>query len=367
MDMESRTRSVICALVQHQKAQLARRLLQNLLQQQHSQLHHDLQHQHGIKLNPMQRSHCHNDADWDTSPSVRGGREDGGEEEYQSKLQGSEITETASAFHTISTSDPFVTHADLSWVTSGRECEANSQLVAGYQPFESKSGNGMISGKGQGWVSETERGKQHSAGHSSEEKSTQLAARPKKRVREEEKSTGGEMGSETPHVRGSLSTEKLAKKRRDANFYAFLWKEEEKGVISIEKDLKEVVPSTAIPTCNKTHACAISRALSSSSRPHPHPHRVFLRAREQVSFGIKSLQVLDVQAWWHDVAAWDKGKQGAAFSESAFCMRLRRMGFHPFNKAPRPATSGFDFGLKRSDVERHGYTFQLDVWARYNQ
>jgi len=324
--MESRTRSVICALVQHQKAQLARRLLQNLLQQQHSQLHHDLQHQHGIKLNPMQRSHCHNDADWDTSPSVRGGREDGGEEEYQSKLQGSEITETASAFHTISTSDPFVTHADLSWVTSGRECEANSQLVAGYQPFESKSGNGMISGKGQGWVSETERGKQHSAGHSSEEKSTQLAARPKKRVREEEKSTGGEMGSETPHVRGSLSTEKLAKKRRDANFYAFLWKEEEKGVISIEKDLKEVV-----------------------------------------SFGIKSLQVLDVQAWWHDVAAWDKGKQGAAFSESAFCMRLRRMGFHPFNKAPRPATSGFDFGLKRSDVERHGYTFQLDVWARYNQ
>jgi len=88
---------------------------------------------------------------------------------------------------------------------------------------------------------------------------------------------------------------------------------------------------------------------------------------EEDTFGIKALQVLDVRAWWDDVAVWESRRsEGPVFSESAFYMRLRRMGFLPFNKAPRPATSGSDYGLKRTDVERHGYTFQMDLRARYN-
>lgn len=80
--------------------------------------------------------------------------------------------------------------------------------------------------------------------------------------------------------------------------------------------------------------------------------------------GVSGWTVLDVQSWWEQVRRWTG--EGAAFNERAFFMMLRRLGFKPKNRAPPPATSGLDYGLRREGVT-HGYLFDVTLFMRYRK
>jgi hypothetical protein len=47
-------------------------------------------------------------------------------------------------------------------------------------------------------------------------------------------------------------------------------------------------------------------------------------------------------------------------------MMLRRLGFKPRNRACAPATSGLDYGLRRTGVT-HAYLFDSALFLRYRQ
>jgi len=84
----------------------------------------------------------------------------------------------------------------------------------------------------------------------------------------------------------------------------------------------------------------------------------------ETSVGVLKIIVIDVKKWQEKSAEWYFEESGATSSNS-FTMRLRRLGFRPINRAPPPATSGFDYGLKRTDVEVHGFEFRSDIWYAY--
>eukprot|EP00961_Rhodomonas_salina_P295109 3935150-Rhodomonas_salina.1 len=48
-------------------------------------------------------------------------------------------------------------------------------------------------------------------------------------------------------------------------------------------------------------------------------------------------------------------------------MMLRRQGMRPFNHAPLAASAGHDFGLRRKDVEKHGYVYDQELFDKYNR
>jgi len=80
--------------------------------------------------------------------------------------------------------------------------------------------------------------------------------------------------------------------------------------------------------------------------------------------GIKSWEVYDPAAWWEEVKVWFEDDP-TKYNERAFFMMLRRLGYKPYNKAPAPATSGLDYGLRNTYVRRHGYTHDPEVFKRY--
>eukprot|EP00961_Rhodomonas_salina_P295111 3935150-Rhodomonas_salina.3 len=67
--------------------------------------------------------------------------------------------------------------------------------------------------------------------------------------------------------------------------------------------------------------------------------------------GVGGWEVVSVHRWWVDVKEWFEDAPGT-WTESAFFQMLRRHGMRPFNRAPLPASSGHDFGLRRKDVEK---------------
>lgn len=84
----------------------------------------------------------------------------------------------------------------------------------------------------------------------------------------------------------------------------------------------------------------------------------------QTSVGIQRIIVLDVTRWHKHAEKWLKRESGK-WIPANFHMRLRRLGFTPLNRAPKPATTGFDFTLKRADVEVHGFAFNPQKWEIY--
>jgi hypothetical protein len=84
----------------------------------------------------------------------------------------------------------------------------------------------------------------------------------------------------------------------------------------------------------------------------------------KTSIGVLQIIVCDVQEWKKRSAQWFFEDSGSR-SPTSFYMRLRRLGFKPLNRAPLSATSGFDFGLERTDVEIHGFKFCFDMWIAY--
>jgi hypothetical protein len=70
--------------------------------------------------------------------------------------------------------------------------------------------------------------------------------------------------------------------------------------------------------------------------------------------GADGWYVLDVRQWWEDAKEWHEEGIPGSWMESAFFMVLRRIGFRAMNEARSPARVGFDFGLKRDDVDRSG-------------
>jgi len=137
-------------------------------------------------------------------------------------------------------------------------------------------------------------------------------------------------------------------------------------------------PSPAASSASSAE-CSRGRQSASSSRFTPDLLRCFLNQAESdgvvrlhreiehledTSLGILEWEVLDVARWHEDVRAWFEEVNGS-WSENSFNMRLRRLGFRPLNRAPRPATSGYDFGLRRTDVARHGFAFLRDKWQKY--
>lgn len=82
--------------------------------------------------------------------------------------------------------------------------------------------------------------------------------------------------------------------------------------------------------------------------------------------GVKGWEVLEVEAWHTATRVWCGVKDiWSATSKHAFAMRLRRMGFRPWNRAPKPATSGYDFELRSPDATRHGFEFVPEMLDRY--
>mmetsp|Transcript_41775 Transcript_41775/g.131715 ORF Transcript_41775/g.131715 Transcript_41775/m.131715 type:complete len:372 (-) Transcript_41775:292-1407(-) len=61
--------------------------------------------------------------------------------------------------------------------------------------------------------------------------------------------------------------------------------------------------------------------------------------------GIRKMEIYDVDRWWEDVKMWFEDDP-EKFCLRAFFMMLRRLGLKPFNKAPAPANSGLDYGLR---------------------
>uniref|UniRef100_A0A7S0F1H1 Uncharacterized protein n=1 Tax=Hanusia phi TaxID=3032 RepID=A0A7S0F1H1_9CRYP len=82
--------------------------------------------------------------------------------------------------------------------------------------------------------------------------------------------------------------------------------------------------------------------------------------------GIRKLEVYDVDKWWEDVKVWFEDDP-EKFCLRAFFMMLRRLGLKPFNKAPAPANSGLDYGLRNRTARRHGYQYDPEVYERYCQ
>eukprot|EP00286_Rhodomonas_abbreviata_P004898 CAMPEP_0181319932 /NCGR_PEP_ID=MMETSP1101-20121128/17842_1 /TAXON_ID=46948 /ORGANISM="Rhodomonas abbreviata, Strain Caron Lab Isolate" /LENGTH=284 /DNA_ID=CAMNT_0023427579 /DNA_START=56 /DNA_END=910 /DNA_ORIENTATION=- len=77
---------------------------------------------------------------------------------------------------------------------------------------------------------------------------------------------------------------------------------------------------------------------------------------------IQGWDVLDVDAWWEHARSAFR-EHAETWQESAFFMMLRRLGMRAINKAEK---RGDDFGLKRRDVDRHGYLFDRDLFEKYN-
>lgn len=71
------------------------------------------------------------------------------------------------------------------------------------------------------------------------------------------------------------------------------------------------------------------------------------------NFGVIAWEVHDVEKWWDHAKEWHETEYKMPWTDNAFFMRLRRLGFRPFNTAPAPAKLGFDFNLKRKDVARY--------------
>lgn len=137
--------------------------------------------------------------------------------------------------------------------------------------------------------------------------------------------------SKTPASSKSSSAVPRTKKRpaQSERFRTFLAEEEDKGVISIH--------------CGEDGG-----------------------GEEGSPIQIAGWDVLDRSAWWEDVKFWFEDDPGS-WTESAFFMVLRRVGFRALNDAGPPASLGHDFALKRTDVLRHGYVFKVDVLERYNK
>lgn len=83
-------------------------------------------------------------------------------------------------------------------------------------------------------------------------------------------------------------------------------------------------------------------------------------------FGVLGWKVHDVKRWWEHTKEWHESEHKIPWTDTAFFMRLRRLGCHALNKAPAPAKTGFDYGLKRTDVTNHDYEFMTDMWDKYN-
>mmetsp|Transcript_32876 Transcript_32876/g.73867 ORF Transcript_32876/g.73867 Transcript_32876/m.73867 type:complete len:256 (+) Transcript_32876:298-1065(+) len=80
--------------------------------------------------------------------------------------------------------------------------------------------------------------------------------------------------------------------------------------------------------------------------------------------GIKMWIVHDTQQWWTEIKSWFEDDP-ERFSERALFMMLRRFGYKPFNKAPAPATSGLDYGLRNTYARRHGFEHDPELFQRY--
>eukprot|EP00961_Rhodomonas_salina_P300370 3939720-Rhodomonas_salina.1 len=84
--------------------------------------------------------------------------------------------------------------------------------------------------------------------------------------------------------------------------------------------------------------------------------------------GITSIVVYNVEKWHTSTKKWFTEETGSpVWHEQSFHMRLRRAGFKPINKSPRPATNGWDYGLKRHDVAIHAFVFDQDTYKIYNR
>jgi hypothetical protein len=84
----------------------------------------------------------------------------------------------------------------------------------------------------------------------------------------------------------------------------------------------------------------------------------------KTSIGVLQIIVCDVQEWKKRSAQWFFEDSGSQSPQSIY-MRLRRLGFRPLNRAPLSTSSGFDYGLERTDVEIHGFNFCFDLWTTY--
>lgn len=82
--------------------------------------------------------------------------------------------------------------------------------------------------------------------------------------------------------------------------------------------------------------------------------------------GVMEFEVHDVQRWWEEVTRWSLDDP-LQWNSAAFYMMLRRLGLKPFNRAPAPATSGLDYGLRREDAKSHGYRYDQTLFQRYSK
>jgi len=78
-------------------------------------------------------------------------------------------------------------------------------------------------------------------------------------------------------------------------------------------------------------------------------------------------EIENVTAWFRNVNEWYKEISGGQeYKQSALSMMLRRNGFRPWNtSAVKTMGSGWDYRLRRKDVNCHGYILDAEVLQKY--
>lgn len=160
-----------------------------------------------------------------------------------------------------------------------------------------------------------------------------------------------------------------------AAFVSFLKREHEAGTISLRRHGESRMPSHKAKSdedaTSGEEGSGQSRVrelkVEERERQNSSPYRETFTDEEGPT-GVAEIRVHDCDKWWKAVKQWCKpDDESEDFNSLAFFMMLRRFGLKPYNKAPPPATSGSDYGLKRHDVEKHGYVYTPLLYCRYKK